>query len=497
MDPKIVFGVITAYFGILLLISHFTARHADNETYFTGNRQSPWYVVAFGMIGASLSGITFISVPGEVGNTYFYYFQLVLGYLAGYFIIATVLLPLYYRMKLVSIYSWLGDRFGVVSHKTGALIFLLSQSLGASLRLFVVAGVLQLAFFDHYHIPFVVTVVITILLIWAYTNKAGIKTIVWTDTFQTLMMLTSVVVSIILITRSLDLSFGGMVKSIVHSEYSRIFNWDWNYGKNFYKQFITGAVVAVAMNGLDQNEMQKSLTCRNLKEAQKNIYLYSIILVITNLVFLSLGALLYIFVARSGISLPVDAAGHFTDTDKVFPYLALHKFATGAGIIFLLGIASAAFSSADSALTALTTSFYTDFLHTEGKTDRQKKRMRNRVNIAFSLLLITIILVFRAVRNDSVINMVFAIAGYTYGPLLGLYSFGLITRKRVRDRWVPAVVIVSPLLSGLLNYLFIRYTGFHFGYTILLLNGMITFGGLWLIRKKNEYFYEKNDEKPA
>ncbi len=486
MSPIIVLGVILAYFGVLLLISHFTAKNADTETYFTGNRRSPWYVVAFGMVGASLSGITFISVPGEVGNTYFYYFQLVLGYLVGYFIIAMVLLPLYYRLKLVSIYSYLGSRFGRVSHKTGALFFLTSQSLGASLRLFVVAGVLQLAFFDYYHIPFVITVMLTIMMIWAYTNKAGIKTIVWTDTFQTLMMLSSVVVSIIIITKGLHLSFGETVKTIVHSKYSHIFNWDWNYEKNFYKQFITGAVVAVAMNGLDQNEMQKSLTCRNLKEAQKNIYLYTIILVVTNLIFLSLGVLLFVFANKSGIMLPTDAAGHYTDTDKVFPTLALHYFSTGAGIIFLLGIASAAFSSADSALTALTTSFYTDFLHTEGKTDAQKKRIRNMVNISFSVLLITIIMVFRAVNNDSVINTVFAIAGYTYGPLLGLYSFGLITKNQVRDKWVPLVVVLSPLLSWLLNVVFIRYTGFHFGYTILLLNGMITYLGLWIIRKNNE-----------
>ncbi len=484
MDPKIVMGIILAYFGILLLISHFTSRRADNETYFTGNRRSPWYVVAFGMIGASLSGITFISVPGEVGNTHFYYFQLVLGYLAGYFIIAMVLLPLYYRMKLVSIYSWLGDRFGRVSHKTGALIFLASQSLGASLRLFIVAGVLQLAFFDHYHIPFVVTVVLTILMIWAYTYKAGIKTIVWTDTFQTMMMLTSVIVSIILIAKGLGFSFSGMVQAVAHSEHSQVFNWDWNYGKNFYKQFITGAVVAVAMNGLDQNEMQKSLTCRNLREAQKNIFLYSLILVVTNLIFLTLGALLYLFAESKGIPLPMDGAGHYLNTDRVFPQLALKYLGTGAGIIFLLGIASAAFSSADSALTALTTSFYNDFLRTAGKSDRQKRQLRYLVNIAFSLLLITIILVFRAVNNDSVINTVFAIAGYTYGPLLGLYGFGLITQRQVRDRWVPAVVILSPLLSWGVNEVLIRSTGFHLGYTILLLNGIITFLGLWLIRKK-------------
>ena len=484
MNPLIVLLVIAAYFGVLLLISHFTSRHADAETYFTANRRSPWYVVAFGMIGASLSGITFISVPGEVGNTYFYYFQLVLGYLVGYFIIAVVLLPLYYRLKLVSIYSYLGSRFGKVSYKTGSSFFLLSQSIGASLRLFVVAGVLQLAFFSHYHIPFMITVIVTILLIWTYTYKAGIKTIVWTDTFQTLMMLSSVIISIVIISKSLHLSFGGMIDTVVHSKYSRIFNWDWNYEKNFYKQFITGIVVAIAMNGLDQNEMQKSLTCRNLKEAQKNIYLYSISLVITNLIFLSLGVLLYVFIQRTGIKLPVDQYGHFIDTDKVFPNLALNYFSTATGVIFLLGIAAAAFSSADSALTALTTAFYTDFLNTAGKTDAEKKSIRVLVNIAFSILLIIIIMIFRAVNNSSVINTVFAVASYTYGPLLGLYSFGLFTRYKVMDARVPAVVLLSPVLSWLLNVLMIRWTGFHFGYALLLINGTITFLGLWLIRRE-------------
>ncbi len=484
MNPLLVLVVILAYFGILLLISYFTGRHINSETYFTGNRRSPWYVVAFGMIGASLSGITFISVPGEVGNTYFYYFQLVLGYLVGYFLIAMVLLPLYYRMRLVSIYSYLHSRFGKVSHKTGAAFFLTAQSLGASLRLFVVAGVLQLAFFDYYHIPFMVTVILTLFMILAYTNKAGIKTIVWTDTFQTFMMLSSVIISILIITKGLHLSFGETIKTIAHSKYSRIFNWNWSYEKNFYKQFLTGIVVALAMNGLDQNEMQKSLTCRNLKEAQKNIYLYSIILVITNLIFLSLGALLYIYAEHTGISLPVDQAGHFMDTDKVFPTMALQYFSTGAGIIFLLGIASAAFSSADSALTALTTSFYTDFLQTEGKTDEEKRKMKNRVNISFSILLIVIIMIFRVVNNDSVINTVFTIAGYTYGPLLGLYGFGLITRKKVKDKWVPVVAVLSPLVSWVINVLMIRYTGFRLGFTVLLLNGMITYFGLYMIRKK-------------
>ncbi len=482
MSPLLVLTILVIYFAVLLLISRFTSRKVSVDTYFTGNRQSPWYVVAFGMIGASLSGITFISVPGEVGNTHFYYFQLVLGYLVGYFIIANVLLPLYYRLKLVSIYSYLETRFGAVSHKTASLFFLLSQSIGASLRLFVVAGVLHLALFQHWHIPFMLTVVITIALIWIYTNKAGIKTIVWTDMFQTAMMLFAVGVSIYIVSADMQLSFGELIKTIVHSEHSTIFNWDWKFEKNFYKQFLTGIVVAIAMNGLDQNEMQKSLTCRNLKEARKNIYLYSLILVLTNLVFLSLGVLLYAYIDQSGMVLPMNQAGNFIDTDKLFPSLAMNQFGTTAGIIFMLGIASAAFSSADSALTSLTTAFYTDFLHLDHKTDTEKKRIRHQVNIAFALILITIILIFRALNNDSVINTVFTIAGYTYGPLLGLFSFGLFTKHKIRDRWVPVVVLLSPLLAYLLNLLLITSFDFNLGYTLLFFNGLITFAGLWMIR---------------
>ena len=484
MDPIIVLAVIVAYFAILFLISRITSRNVNVDTYFTGNRKSPWYIVAFGMIGASLSGITFISVPGEVGNSNFYYFQLVLGYLAGYFVIATVLLPLYYRLKLVSIYSYLEKRFGRVSHKTGSLFFLVSQSIGASLRLFVVSSVLHFAFFQHYNIPFLLTVSITILLIWAYTNKAGIKTIVWTDTFQTSMMLLSVGVSIYVISSNLNLSFGDFAKTITESEYSTIFNWDWNYEKNFYKQFITGVVVAIAMNGLDQNEMQKSLTCKSLKDAQKNIFLYSIILVITNLVFLSLGVLLYAYIQKMGIIISVDEAGNFINTDKIFPELALNRFNTFAGIIFMLGIASAAFSSADSALTSLTTAFYTDFLNLGNKTDKEKKRIRNKINIAFSFVLIGIIMIFRLVNNDSVINTVFTIAGYTYGPLLGLFAFGLFTKYKIKDKLVPVIALAAPIMSYLLNIFCIKWFDFYLGYTLLLFNGIFTFVGLWLIRER-------------
>lgn len=482
MNPVVVLAVLAGYFTILFAISRVTSRNRDAETYFTGNRRSPWYAVAFGMIGASLSGITFISVPGEVGNTNLYYFQLVLGYLVGYAVIALVLLPLYYRLRLVSIYSYLQTRFGNVSHKTGSLLFLVAQSIGASLRLFVVSGVLHIAFFQHIHVPYMLTVVITLLLIWAYTHKAGIKTVVWTDLFQTFVMLLSVVLSIYVVASGLDLSFREMIGTVRSSEHATIFNWDWNYEKNFYKQFASGIVVAIAMNGLDQNEMQKSLTCRNVRDAQKNIFLYSVILVLTNLIFLTLGVLFYAYVQSTGIHVPVDQAGIYLDTDRLFPDLALNHFSAFAGIVFLLGIASAAFSSADSALTALTTSFYTDFLEMEGKSEREKTRIRKRVNMAFALVLITIIMIFRTVNNDSVINTVYAVAGYTYGPLLGLYLFGLITTYRVRDRWVPVVMVVAPLLTYLLNTFSIRWLGFYWGYALLLLNGIITFTGLWIIR---------------
>ncbi len=483
MNPVLVIAILVGYFAVLFLISHITSRNSTIDTYFTGNRQSPWYIVAFGMIGASLSGITFISVPGEVGNSNFYYFQLVLGYLVGYFIIAVILLPLYYKLKLVSIYGYLEKRFGYYSYKTGSLYFLMSQSIGASLRLFVVSSVLHIALFQHYNVPFLVTVVVTMSLIWAYTYKAGIKTIVWTDMFQTSMMLLSVGVSIYIISSELNLSFNEMTNTILESNYSTIFNWDWSFEKNFYKQFLTGVVVAIAMNGLDQNEMQKSLTCRDLKDAQKNIFLYSIILVVTNIVFLSLGVLLYVYSIDAGIALAINSSGQFTDTDNLFPNLALNHFNTFAGVIFMLGIASAAFSSADSALTSLTTVFYTDFFNTEHKSDSNKKKLRTKINLSFSILLVSIIMIFHMVNDNSVINTVFTIAGYTYGPLLGLFMFGLFTPYKIKDKWVPLVAISAPILSYILNIVCINWFDFYLGYTLLLCNGLITCLGLWTIRK--------------
>jgi Na+/proline symporter len=485
MSPGLVFTVIAAYFVVLLTISYFTSRNADSNTFFTGNRQSPWYLVAFGMIGASLSGVTFISVPGEVGNSQFSYFQMVLGFVPGYAFIALVLMPLYYRLRLVSIYGYLEQRFGFFSYKTGAFFFLLSRLIGSSFRLFLVAGVLQIAFFDSFNLPFWFTVAVTILLIWLYTFQAGIKTIVWTDTLQTLLMLTAVVVSIHLIGKELELSVGGMVQVIQDSEMSQIFFWDWQSGKNFFKQFFAGAFIAIVMTGLDQDMMQKNLTIKTLADAQKNVQWFTVVLLIANFLFLSLGALLFMYAQAENIDIPAR-------TDDLFPTLAVNHFSVYAGVIFLLGIIAAAYSSADSALTALTTSFCVDFLgigkdKTTGRDEAKNKlddTTRKRVHVMFSGLLFVVILIFNAINDQSVITAVYRVAGYTYGPLLGLYAFGLYTKMRVNDRLVPWVCVLSPVLCFILDSNSARwFNGFQFGFFILIVNGLLTFLGLLLIRR--------------
>jgi len=487
MSPLLVAGIISGYFLILISISYFTSKNATNETFFTGNRQSPWFVVAFGMIGASLSGVTFISIPGEVGAHIsgvepaykaFSYFQLVLGYLLGYFVIANVLMPLYYKLNLVSIYTYLDQRFGIKTYKTGSLFFLISQSMGASLRLFLVAGVLQIAFFDAYNIPFVVTVALTIILIWVYTFRAGIKTIVWTDMLQTFFMLLAVVITIIIIAHNLDLTFNGFITLMKKNEYAKIFVWDWKSSKFFVKQFFSGAFIAIVMTGLDQNMMQKNLTCKNIKEAKKNMYWFSFILVPVNFMFLVLGLFLYVYAAKMGIAIPERS-------DDLYPILALHYFSPFVGIVFLLGIIAAAFSSADSALTSLTTAFCVDFLNLKKYAEKKREQKRLLVHIGFSILLFLIIVVFRIINNDSVITAVFKVAGYTYGPLLGLYSFGLFTKWRTKDSLVPYVAIIAPILTFLVStYSNKIIPGYNMGFELLILNGLLTFLGLMLIRKK-------------
>jgi len=479
MNPFLVFSVIASYFTLLIIVSYFTGRKADTASFFTANKQSPWYLVAFGMIGASLSGVTFISVPGWVGDTKFFYFQMVLGYLAGYFVIATVLMPIYYKLNLITIYTYLNHRFGFYSYKTGSAFFILSRVIGASFRLFLVAGVLQIGFFNAFHIPFWVTVLITILLIWVYTYKAGIKTIVWTDTLQTLFMLSAVIVTIFIIGKELNLNFSGIIKTVRGSELSDIFNWDFKPNTNFFKQFISGAFIAIVMTGLDQDMMQKNLTCRNIKDAKKNMFWFSIILVPVNLLFLSLGVLLYVFAAQKGIELPLK-------TDDLFPMLAMNHFSIFAGIVFLLGITAAAFSSADSALTALTTSFSIDFLNLDVQSDNKKSnQIKKLVHLGFSFLLFCVILIFETINDKSVVSAVFTAAGYTYGPILGLFAFALISKRRVKDSFVPYIAVASPIIVFLIN----RYSedllfGYKFGFELLIVNGALMFLGLLLISNK-------------
>ncbi len=478
MNPLFVGAIVLGYFILLIGISWLTSRNAKATDFYTASRESKWYLVAFGMIGASLSGVTFISVPGEVANSNFYYFQVVLGYLVGYFVIAKVLLPLYYRLNLVSIYTYLEQRFGFWSYKSGAFFFLISRIIGASFRLFLVAGVLQIAFFDAYDLPFWISVLTTIILIWLYTFKGGIKTIVWTDTLQTTFMLVAVVVSILFIKNELSWTWTELTSSLFQDSRSTIFNWEWQSGTNFFKQFFSGAFIAIVMTGLDQDMMQKNLTCKNIGEAQKNVFWFCVILVIVNFLFLSLGVLLYQYAEIGGIAIP-------DRSDNLFPMLAVNNFSTIGTITFLLGITAAAYSSADSALTALTTSFCVDFLGFKKENYEERKKLRVGVHFGFSIILFFVILIFQAINDQSVINSIFIAAGYTYGPLLGLFAFGIFTKWNVEDRFVPAVCIASPLLSYIINLNSEALLGgYKFGFEILILNGLIMFLGLLLIKRK-------------
>ena len=478
MNPFIVLAVIGGYFLLLILISLLTARGADSDTFFTANRKSPWYVVAFGMIGATLSGVTFISVPGEVGNSAFSYFQFVLGNLVGYWLVAGILLPMYYRMNLVSIYGYLEERFGPSSYKTGSFFFLLSRTIGAAFRLYLVAGVLQLAFFDAFGVPFWITVMISILLIWVYTYRGGIKTIVWTDTLQTTFLILAVVLTIHYILNHFGWSVGEAYRHIREHADSQIFHWGWKSGNNFFKQFFAGMFVTVVMVGLDQDMMQKNLTCRNVREAQKNMIWFSASFVLAVMLFLGLGVLLYIFAAQTGTPLPKRS-------DDLYPLLALNKMSLSIGIAFLLGITAAAYSSADSALASLTTAFCVDFLKFRKRTDNRREKERKMVHLGFSVILFFVIVIFRVINDESVVVALFKVAGYTYGPLLGLFAFGMLTRHQVNDRMVPYLAIAAPLISWAVDTWSVQLLfGYRFGFEILILNGVVMFLGLWLFRKK-------------
>lgn len=488
MSPWFIISCIFIYFGLLLLIAWVTSKKANNESYFTGNHVSPWIAVAFGMVGDSLSGVTFISVPGQVGYNNFYYLQLVIGYFAGYFVVSRILLPIYYKMNLVSIYTYLLHRFGTVSQKTGSFFFILSRVLGAAGRLFLAASVIQLFVFDAFGVPFSLSVAIIIGLMLLYTYKGGIKTLVWTDTLQSGFLLLGVIFSIIFIGRDLHLNIGEIINTVAESKYAQVFDFNWVNKSNFFKQFLGGAFITIAMTGLDQNMMQKSLSCKSLKDAQKNMESFSVVMVMVNLFFLSLGALLYIYAEQKGVSIPINPVSGKPDTDKLFPLLALQHLGAGAGLVFIIGLTAATFSSADSVLTTLTTSFYLDFLNVEAsdKTEIQKTQIRKRVHFAFAIILLLVILVFRALNNTAIIETVLMVAAYTYGPLLGLFSFGIFTKKQVKDRYVWVICLIAPLLCYILNENSIDwFGGYKFSYELLLLNGALTFIGLLLISERN------------
>lgn len=476
MSAGLILTIILLYFIMLILVSYFTGKQDDNEAFFLGNRQSPWYVVAFGMVGASLSGVTFISVPGWVEASAFSYMQVVLGYVLGYLVIIKILLPLYYRLELTSIYTYLEQRFGFFSYKTGAFFFLLSRVIGSAFRLYLVAIVLQFAIFDSYGVPFWATVLITIALIWVYTFRSGIKTIIWTDTLQTTFMLAAVILTVFIIKDAL-IPERGLVEYIASRESSQIFFFDdWKGPNAFWKQFLSGAFITIVMTGLDQDMMQKNLSCRSLGDAQKNMLWLSIILVVVNLVFMSLGVLLYDYSYANGIA---------ESGDKLYPAIALSgELGVMVAIFFVIGLIAAAYSSADSALTALTTSFCVDFLNIRSMEKRKGTRVRKQVHIMFSLILLVVILIFRYTVTESVIKELFTIAGYTYGPLLGLYAFGLFTRRAVRDRWVPLVAVLSPVICYVLKDHSEIWFGYKFGFELLILNGLLTFTGLFLLSRK-------------
>jgi SSS family transporter len=472
--------LITVYFGVLILISYLTGKEDTNEAFFKANKSAPWYLVAFGMIGASLSGVTFISVPGAVEAKQFGYLQVVFGYFFGYLIIAYVLLPIYYKLNLTSIYTYLRDRFGNTSYKTGSIAFLISRIVGASFRLFLVAKVLQLLIFDSLGVPFSITVIITVALIWLYTFKGGIKTIIYTDALQTFFMLVAVIVTITFLANALDLnSFTEVYTNVTESAMSKVFFLDTiNDSQYFIKSFLAGMFIAITMTGLDQDMMQKNLTCKNLKEAQKNMVSFSVVLIFVNILFLVLGLLLTQYATQNGIN---------ATKDDLFPTIAmLPEIGIMTSAFFLLGLIAAAYSSADSALTSLTTSFCIDIIELDKKPKEQQKKVRKKVHVFISMVLILVIILFNSLFKDvSVIWELFKAAGYTYGPLLGLFAFGILTKSQIKDKYVWIIAVIAPIVSFIINqYSVVLLNGYQIGFEILIINGLITFLGLVLIRRQ-------------
>lgn len=481
MSPISVLITIAAYFIILFTVSYIAGRKADNEGFFVGNRKSAWYVVAFAMIGSSISGVTFVSVPGMVGASGFAYLQMVLGFVAGQLIIAFVLVPLFYRMKLVSIYEYLENRFGASSYKTGAWFFFISKMLGAAVRLFLVCLTLQLLVFEPLHLPFILNVILTVALVWLYTFRGGVKSLIWTDSLKTFCLVVSVVLCIYFIASDLKLSFGGMIATIQESDLSRMFFFDdVNDKRYFFKQFLAGVFTMIAMTGLDQDMMQRNLSCKNFKDSQKNMITSGISQFFIILLFLMLGVLLYTFTARQGIENPAKS-------DQLFPMIATGGyFPAIVGILFIIGLISSAYSAAGSALTALTTSFTVDILGAKDRTESVLVKIRKRVHVGMAIVMGIVIFVFNLLNNTSVIDAVYILASYTYGPILGLFAFGIFTRKQVYDRYIPLVAIASPILCFILQKNSEAwFNGYQFSYELLIFNTLFTFMGLCLLIKKN------------
>ncbi|MBP5365539.1 MAG: sodium:solute symporter [Bacteroidales bacterium] len=502
MSSIAVLAIIAAYFAVILLVSYLTTHRQpqDNKAFFVGGRQSPWYIVAIAMIGTSISGVTFISVPGMVAGTQFSYLQMVLGFVAGYFAIAYILLPLYYKLNLCSIYGYLDKRYGSGSYRIGAIFFLISKFLGCGVRMYLTAIVLQLVLFDGLGIPFAVNIAVTMLVVWLYTFRGGVKTLVWTDMVQTLSLVMAVVLCIYFVCRQMNIDLGGLWSTITDSDMSRTWFFDDGNDKRFFfKQFLAGMFTTIAMTGLDQDMMQKNLSCRSLRDAQKNVISYGFAFLPINLLFLALGVLLYQYAASLGLFAGgelTDIAGNALKSDELFPYLATSHDANGelflptvVGVLFVLGLVAAAFSSAGSAVTALTTSVTIDILRADRRQDEaQLRRTRFYVHIINTLVMGVLIYMFRVIGNTSVIDAVYVVASYTYGPLLGLYIYGLYSRRAVRDAWVPVICIASPLICLIINLNSEEWLGgYKMGYELLLLNGAITALGLWIsgVRMKN------------
>lgn len=481
MSPIAVIITISAYFLVLFGVSYFAGRKADNAGFFIGNRSSKWYMVAFAMIGSTISGVTFMSVPGMVDPKAFSYMQMVLGFFVGQLIISFVLIPVFYRMKLFSIYEYLDERFGVSTYKTGAWFFFISKMLGASVRLFLVCLFLQMMVFGPLNIPFIFNVVATVALVWLYTRQGGVKTLIWTDSLKTFSLIFSVVLTIYLIAKNMNLDFSGMVAGIRESELSRTFFFDNpKEGIYFWKQFLAGIFTMIATTGLDQDFMQRNLSCENPRDSQKNIITSGLVQLVINLLFLMLGVLLYLFIDSKGIPRPEKS-------DELFPMVATQgHLPLAVGILFIIGLISSAYAAAGSALTALTTSFTVDILGIKDKNEIEIRTTRKKVHVGMAVVMGLVIFVFNILNNTSVIDAVYILASYTYGPILGLFAFGIFIKSPVKDKFVPYTAVLAPIICFFLQKLTIGLWGFHFGYALIIVNALITMLGMWMIAMPKE-----------